>query len=103
MVEGQAEALGDLRLHLVHLGAVLGHRLAGLGGGKLGRGAVLVGGAEEQHLVAPGALVAGEEIRRKLAAHEVAQMLDPVDVGDRRGDEMPCHVSPVLWSGLVPL
>jgi hypothetical protein len=48
----------------VHLGAVVGHRLAGLGGGKLGRGAVFVGGAEEHHLVPAGAVVAGVKGRR---------------------------------------
>ncbi len=91
MVEGEPEARGDLLLHLVHLGAIILDRLAGLGGGELGRGAVLVGGADEHDLVAAAAHVAGIEIRRKLASDQIAQMLDPVDVGDRRSDEYPRH------------
>ncbi len=91
MVEGQAEAVRQVLLHLVHLGAVVGHRLAGFGGGQFGGRAVFVGGADEHHLVPAGALVAGEQVRRKLAAHQVAQMLDPVDVGNGRGDEDTSH------------
>ena len=94
LVEAEPEAVRQLLLHLVHLRAVLGHRQTGLGGGEFGRGAVLVGGAEEQHLVPPAAHVAGVEVGGQLRAHEVAQMLDPVDVGDRRGDEDACHGGP---------
>jgi hypothetical protein len=49
-------------LDLVHPGAVLGHGLAGLLGGDLGGGAVLVGGAQEQDLVAAAAQVAGVKV-----------------------------------------
>jgi hypothetical protein len=42
MVEGQAEALGNLGLNAVHFGAVFGHRLARLGRRQFGRGAVLI-------------------------------------------------------------
>jgi hypothetical protein len=84
VVEAEAEALGDLGLNLVHPGAVVGHGLAGLLGGDLGGGAVLVGGAQEQHLVAAGRAVAGVKVGRELGAHEVAQVLDAVDVGDGR-------------------
>ena len=51
MIKAEAKARRDVRLDLMHLGAVFRHRLAGLGGGEFGRGAVFVGGAEEQHLV----------------------------------------------------
>ncbi len=91
MVEGQPEALRQIVLHGPHVGAELLDRDARLGGGKLGRGAVFVGGAEEQHLVPARAVVAGEKVGGQLGADEVAQMLDPVDVGDRRGDEYPGH------------
>ena len=67
MIEGQAEPIGDPGLDRVHLGAVFGHRLARLGGGELGGGAVLVGGAEKHHLVAACALVSGKEIGRQVA------------------------------------
>jgi hypothetical protein len=59
-------------------GAVGGDRLAGLGGGELGRGAVLVGGADEHHLVAAGAREAGVDVGRQLGADEVAQCLTPL-------------------------
>ena len=91
VVKGQAEAAGDVGLHLVHLGAEDVHRLAGLGGGKLGRSAVLVGGADEHHLIAPRPLEAGKQIGGQLAADQVPQVLDAVDVGDGRGDEMAGH------------
>ncbi len=96
MVEAEAETLRELGLDLVHLGAVFGHRLAGLGGGQFGGRAVFVGGAEEHHLVPARALVAGIEIGGQLRAHQIAQMLDPVDIGDRRGDQMACHVGPAV-------
>ena len=91
MVEGEAEAVGEILLDLPEPGAVVGDRLAGLGGGELGRGAVLVGGADEQHLVAAGAQVAGVDVGRELAADQVAEVLDPVDVGQRGGDEDAGH------------
>ena len=91
MVERQGKALGDLRLDGVHLGTVFRHRLVRLGSGQFRRCAVLVGGAEEHHLIAASALEPGIQVGRQLAAHQVAQMLDPVDVGDRRSDQNACH------------
>ena len=75
----------------MHLGAVFRHRLSGLCRGQFRRGAVFVGGAEKQHLVAAAALIASVEIGRKLAADQVAEMLDPVDVGNGRGDQVTGH------------
>ena len=92
MVEGQTEALGDLGLHGVHLGAVSLDRLAGLGGGQFGGRAVFVGCADEHHLMPHRAVEAGEEVGGQLGADEVPQVLDPVDVGNGRGDEDACHV-----------
>ena len=91
VVERQPEAVGEILLHLPEPRAVGGDRLAGPGGGELGRRAVLVGGADQQHLVAAGAHVAGIDVRRELAAHEVAEVLDPVDVGQRGGDQDAGH------------
>ena len=92
MVEGQAEACGEVLLDIVHFGAIGLDRFACLGGGEFGGGAVFVGGADEHDLVAARAHVAGEEVGGQLAADEVAEVLDPVDVGDGGGDENPCHV-----------
>ena len=91
MVEGEAEALRQPRLGRVHRRAVFGDRHPRAGGGELRGRAVLVGGAQEQHLVAPRAPVARVKVGRKLRAHEVAQVLDPVDVGDRGGDQRAGH------------
>jgi hypothetical protein len=54
---------------------------------------VLVGGAQEQDLVAAAAQVAGVKVGGELGADEVAQMLDAVDVGDGGGDEVAGHGS----------
>ena len=66
MVEGQAEAIGNALLHGVHLGAELFHRLAGLGGGEFGRGAMFIGGAKEQHLMPAPAQVARVKVGGQL-------------------------------------
>ena len=91
MVEGQAEALGNLGLNAVHFGAVFGHRLARLGRRQFGRGAVLIGRTDEHHLIADGPVEPREQVGRQLAAHKVAQMLDAVDIRNSRGDKNPCH------------
>ena len=91
MVEGQPEPVGDVLLDLVHLGAELLDRLAGLGGGKFCRGAVFVGGADEHHLMPAAPHVAGEKVGGKLGADEIAEVLDPVDVGNGGGDEDAGH------------
>ena len=96
MVEGQPEAAGDVGLHLVHLRAEHVDRKPGLGGGEFRRGAVFVGGADEHHLGPARALVAGEQVCGQLAADQVPQVLDAVDVGDCGGDEVAGH-GYVLW------
>ena len=92
MVEGQAEPGGQGGLFGMHPGAVIGHGLARLGRGQFGGGAVFVGGADEHHLMPHRAVEAGEEVGRQLGADEVPEMLDPVDVGNGRGDQDACHV-----------
>ena len=102
MVERQAKAFGDAGLHGIHLGAIFLDRLARFGGGEFGRGAVFVGGAEEQNLLPPATLVARIEVRRQLAAHKVTQMFDPVNIGDGGGDEVACHINiPGAWRSLI--
>ena len=51
-----------------HLGAVVGDRLAGLGGGELGRGAVLVGRTDQQHLVPAQRACSGHRHRKAAAS-----------------------------------
>ena len=63
----------------------------GLLGGQLGRGAVLVGGADEQHLLAPEAQVPGVDVGREHRPDEVAQVLHAVDVRQGAGDQVPRH------------
>ena len=94
VIEGQAEAVRDPGLDIVHFGAVVRDGLAGLGRGKLCRSTVFVGRAEKEHFVAAAALVARENIGGQLGAHEIAEVFDPVDIGNGRGDEVPCHGMP---------
>ena len=64
--------------------------------------AVFVGGAEEQNLMAATAQVAGIKIGGQLAAHEVSQVLDPVDIGNGGGDEVTCHGSTLIPNLFCP-
>jgi hypothetical protein len=78
-------------LQHVLLGAVGGHVLAGGGGGQLGRGAVLVGGADIEGVVAPGPLEAGIDVGRQHRSRQIAQVLDAVDVRQGGGDQDAGH------------
>lgn len=91
VVEGQLEAVVDRLLGVVRLRAELGDREPGLLGGQLGRGAVLVGGADVQHVVAALAQVAGVDVRGEHRPDHVAQVLDSVDVRQRAGDQVSRH------------
>ena len=91
MIKAQAEALRDLGLHFMHLGAVIFDGFTRFGGGQFGGGAMLIRGAEEQDLIAARAHVSGIKIGRKLASDQIAQMLDPVNIGNCRSDEYACH------------
>ncbi len=104
-VPRQAIAAADVVLQLVLLLAVGEHVLVGGGGRQLGRRAVLVGGADVERLVALRALEAGVDIGRQQRAGEVAEMLDPVDVRQGRGDEDTGHLGGPLddWTPFVPL
>ena len=53
--------------------------------------AMLIGGADIQHLPPPGALEAGVNIRRQHGAGQIAQVLDPIDVRQGRGDQDARH------------
>ena len=96
MVKRQAKPVGDILLHPPHLLAKFRHRQPRLGRCQFRRGAVLVGGADEQDLVAAGPAEPGIGVRRQLRADQVAQMLDAVDVGQGRGDENARHRSAIV-------
>ena len=92
MIKAHAESVRDPCLCLVQFGAVFRHRHTGLCGGKFCGGAMFVGGAKEQHLMAARAQVAGIQIGGQLAANQIAQMLDPVDIRKGRSDQVARHV-----------
>ena len=82
MVKRQAKPVSNLGLHRMHIGAIFFNRLASFRGGELCWGAVFIGGAEKQDLIASRPMVAGKKICRQLAAHKVAEVFDPVDIGN---------------------
>ena len=91
VVEAEAKSCRDVTLHGIHLSAIFLDRFASFCRGQLGGGAVLIGGAKEQDFVTAGAQVAGIEISWQLAAHQIAEVLDPVDIGNGGSDEVTCH------------
>ena len=95
MIEGQAEPARDLGLNLMHLRAIFRNRLARLGRRQLCGGAMLVRGADEHHLMPHRPVKAREQVCGQLTAHQIAQVLDPVDVRNGRGDQNPSHVAPL--------
>ncbi len=101
-VPRQAVGAAHVVLQGVLLVAIGGHVLPRRGGGQLGRRAVLVGGADVEHLVPARPLEAGEHVGRQHRARQVAQVLDAVDVGQGRGDEDAGHGLWVCWTGTGP-
>ena len=91
MIERQAEAAVDVGLHGVLARAIVGDRQACGLCRELGRRAVLVGAAEEQHLVAGLPAKAGMDVGGQQRAGEIAEMLDAVDVGQGAGDQELGH------------
>jgi hypothetical protein len=59
---------------------------------------VLVGGADEQHLIADLAPVAGMNVGRQQRSGQIAEMLDAVDVGQRAGDQRFLGHGPCSWN-----
>ena len=85
-IEREPKPFSELLLDSVHLRAILLDREPGLVGGEFCRGAVLIGRTNEQDFVPLGALESRIGISRKHRANEIAQMLNPVDVRQRRSD-----------------
>jgi hypothetical protein len=91
VIKAQPKAVGDVQLYAVHLGAEFRNRLFSLGRSQLGRGAVFICGTQEHHFIPPATLITCVKIRWQLRADQVAEVFDPVDVGDRRSDKNPSH------------
>ena len=102
MIERQAEAPIDVGLDGMLRIAVVPHVRAGLDRAELGRRAVLVGAADEQHLVSDLAAETRMHIGGQKRADEIAEVLDPVDVGQRAGDQNFAHDTSVCVRGAEP-
>ena len=66
----------------------------GEGGGQFGGGAVFVGGTKKQNLMPAPAQVACVKVCGQLAAHQIAKVFDPVDIGN-------CGCNQVAGHGVV--
>jgi hypothetical protein len=93
VIERQAEAAIDVGLHGMLARAIRRDRQALGLGGELGRCAVLVGAAQEQHLVSGLAPETGVDVGGQQRAREIAEMLYAVDVRKRAGDQEFGHGS----------
>ena len=92
-VPRHAERAAQVVLDSVLFLAIGENVLTGGGGGQLGRGAVLVRGADVEHLVTTRPLEPRMDVRRKHGARQRAQVLDAVDVRQGGGDEDAGHGS----------
>jgi len=91
VVEREAEAAIDVGLDRVLRVAVRADVLPGAKRAELRRGAVLVGAADEQHVVAELAAEPRMDVGRQQRADQIAEMLDAVDVRNRAGDQDLAH------------
>ncbi len=82
MVKRQPKPLSQLVLNLPHLSAVFGHGLACFGSRQFSGGAVFISSTQKQDFIAACTLITGIKVGRQLTAHKIAEVLDPVDVGD---------------------
>ena len=92
MVKAQTETTRQFGLNRVHFGTILRNRFARFRGRKLGRCSMLIRGTQKHNLMAARALITGEQVGRQLRANKISKMLDPVDVRDRRCNEVPGHL-----------
>src|SRR5205085_9961548 len=95
-IEREPKPFSELLLDSVHLRAILLDREPGLVGGEFRRGAVLIGRTNEQDFVPLGALESRIRISRKHRANEITQMLNTVDIGQRRRDKIAAHLVRLL-------
>src|SRR6516164_11176467 len=92
-VERQAEASADVALQGVLLVAIAAHIEPRFEGAELGRSAVFVGGANEQHLMPLHPPKPCMHIRRQHRTGKIAEMLDAVDVRQGGRDQIAAHHS----------
>jgi hypothetical protein len=90
-IEGESKLLSELLLNRMHFRAVFRNRQPGLVGGQFRRRTVLIRRADEENLVPAGSMEPSAGIRRKHRANKIAQMLDPIDVGQRGRDQDAGH------------
>src|SRR5262245_47541393 len=90
-IEGKSESFAKTLLDRVHLLAVFFDREARFMGSKFRRSTMLVGGANEQNLVSTSAMKSSAGISGQHGTDKIAEMLDPIDVGKGRGNEIAAH------------
>src|SRR5215831_14136274 len=71
--------------------AIRAYGLAGCGGSQLGRGTMLVGAANEQHIGTGLPAKSCVDIGGQQRTNKVAEMFDAIDVGNGAGQEITCH------------
>jgi hypothetical protein len=86
----------------VHLGAVFRDWFACLGGGQFGGGAIFIGGSKAHPLVATRAVKAREKVGGQLRTNQIAEVLDAIDIGNGRGDEVACHEGSIVFASVAP-
>lgn len=98
-VIAQREALAGAFLDVVLLVAIGAHIHARGCRRKLGRRAVLIGGADIEDLMAHQPLETRIHVGRKHRTGEISQMLDAIDVGQSAGDQYTGHFDFLLSRG----
>ena len=88
MIEGKAEAITKVLLDRMHVCAILIDRKTGFERSELGRRAMFIGRADEEHFVPAGPLETGVGVRRQHGTDEVTEMLYPIDVRQRGSDQV---------------
>ena len=91
MIETERKSVRQFRLNGMHFPAVIFNRLTGLGSGQFCRGSVFICCAQEQNFITARAGITGVKVGWKLAADQIAEVFDPVDVGDRGCNQISCH------------
>ena len=91
MIERQMKVFVETLLRSMPVIAIFLDRFPFLQSCEFRRRAVLVGAAQEQRLVADLAVVAGVDVSGQKRARQVAEVLDPVDIGKRGSDQDTGH------------
>jgi len=91
MIPGQIELCANFLLEFMLLRAIGADILLRFECGKLRRRTVLVGRAYQKRVSRERPVESREDIGGKHRAYQIAQMLDPVDVGKRARDQNTCH------------